>query len=187
MFMYYWDKTLAALGQEGKRRVEGSDGAAFTAVVDPTTGLPLGISNGGLPVSNVNEPARDLFLGWFFGSDNVFYTFPLAATKYSGLFQDFSLYNPGARQIVIINGNGATGCDFSGTVEFSRNGIGDATLDSYEVSSLAIAAGAKGAITVLPIPASAGYDNFIRLNLTATAGQTANQLKFRAYLTGRGG
>lgn len=148
------------------------------AIENPTTGVKIGIRNGGVKVSNEYEPARDLFLNWLFGSDGALQTLTVN-TANNSLIQEVSLINPDARSIVIINGNASP--DYAYDLQFSRDGVNN----FYTVKT--VAAGAKAQIVQEPFPASLGYDLFCRLVITPTVGQAGTQLQFKSYLVGRGG
>ncbi len=162
-------------------------GAGHAALANPTTGTVLGIVNGGVSVADVYNPARDLFTTWIFGSDAAYSAaLTVGSANVSIIWPDISLINPDARQLVIVNGNGVSGCDYSYTVYMSRNGLGVTTDDMY-ATSLTAGAGSKANILSIPIPASVGFDHYVGLSITPTAGQASAQLTFKAYLIGRGG
>lgn len=160
----------------------GTAGAAHVTLTDPATGLSLGILNGGVKVSDVYAPARDVFQSWFFGSDGALETLTVNVAN-NGLWLDMSLINPSMRQLVIVNGNATQ--DYAYTIQFSRNGLGSTTDDTFNAS--VVGAGAKTQIVAVPLTAALGYEKYIRLVITPTVGQAGAQLTFKAYLTGRGG
>lgn len=130
--------------------------------------------------TDVIPPQRDVFLDWFHGTDAALATLTVN-TANPGLWLDMREINPNARSIVIINGNASP--DFAYTIYFSRDGL---AADAYAVST--VAAGAKSQITQIVLDASTyGYDQYVKLEITPTVGQTGTQLTFQAYLTGRGG
>ncbi|GMQ79543.1 MAG: hypothetical protein BMS9Abin02_2141 [Anaerolineae bacterium] len=157
----------AAISTDGVRHVTSPDGTTL---------------NGGLKVANVYHPARDIFQSWFFGSDGALDTTFAANTLKSSIWLDQSLINVDARSIIIINGNASP--SFTYAVNFSRNGIGSTTDDQYEKKT---AATVTSQITVVPLVAADGYDQYVGLDITADAGQSGTQLQFKAYLIGRGG
>lgn len=162
----------------------GTNGAAHVLLADPVTGLALGIRNSGVKVSNEYEPARDLFSSFSLGSETVLQTLTVSAAN-NGLWLDMSLIRPDARSLVIVNGSSGGAVDYAYTVQFSRNGLGVTTDDTYGV--LTVAAGAKAQIVSVPLPASYGYDRYMRVVITPTTAQAGAQLTFKAYLIGRGG
>lgn len=162
-----------------------SNGSVWNQVKSGGTSLvtnPNGTMNGGWKVADMNNPARDRYQDFFFGADDALSAALTAAAANNGLWVDQSYVNVNQRSIVIINGDAAP--SFSYTVEFSRNGLGSSTDDTYTVVALTAA---TSRITRVNLPASLGYEGFVRLVITPDAGQTGAKLTFKAYLAGRGG
>lgn len=146
---------------------------------------PNGVVNGGWKVHEVDHPARDVFLDFFFGSDDTLSS-ALTANQWTspnvGLFVDMSQLAANQRSIVIINGNASP--SYSYRVYFSRNALGSATDDIYLVAS---GSAVTSQIKQVDLPAALGYDAYVRLDLNPDTGQSGTQLTFKAYLIGRGG
>lgn len=144
---------------------------------------PNGVVNGGWKVYEVSHPARDVFLDFFFGSDDTLSS-ALTANQWTspnvGLFVDMSVVDVNHRSVVIVNGNASP--SYSYRVYFSRNGGGSETDDIYLVAS----GTSTSQIKQINLPASLGYDAYVRLDLNPDIGQTGTQLTFKAYLIGRG-
>jgi len=139
-----------------------------------------GVKDVSVTNTTIIPPARDVFLDWFHGTDAGLATLTVN-TANPGVWLDMREINPNARSIVIINGNASP--DFAYVVSFSRNGL---AADDYAV--LTVAAGAKSQYTQIVLDAATyGYDQYVKLEITPTTGQTGTQLTFQAYLTGRGG
>lgn len=156
--------------------------AAHVALTDTTTGLPLGMLNSGVKVANVYDPARDIYLDFYFGADDALSAALTAAAANNGLWLDQSYINPKTRSIVIVNGNAAP--SFSYLVQFSRNGLSSTTDDTYTAVA---SAASTTQITQVLVPDTKGFDLYSRLVITPDAGQVGTQLTFKAYLIGRGG
>lgn len=158
-----------------------TNGAAHSAIVDPTTGLVITTLNGGMRVSDVYAPARDIYLDWFFGTDTTNDTLT-ANVEAAGNWLESSLHNPDARSIVIVNGNASPTYNYR--VDQSRNGL-STTDDTYAI--IASTGPITAQITRVVLDPAKGYDAFTRLYITPAVGQTGTQLNFKAYLIGRGG
>jgi len=127
-------------------------------------------------------PSRDVFLDFFYGTDAAAGTLTVSDPNQVTPLEMREMH-PDSRTIVIINED-ATSRDYAYTVYFSRSG----TVADYYATAATAAAGAKAKEVVIPLPFSTyGYDQYVHLEITPTAGQSGDQLDFTAYLTGRGG
>ena len=123
--------------------------------------------------------SRDVFLDWFHGTSTTFTTLTAGIVNV-GLVLEQREINPSARSIVIRAATG-TALDYDYEVKFSPTGL---AADEYVITS---GTSITTEFTQVNLPATFGYDQFVRLEITPDAAQTGAQLSFRAYLTGRGG
>ena len=124
-------------------------------------------------------PARDVFVDWLYGQDGTYSATLTKGSANNGLPGDISEINPDARSIVIIAEDDTT-LDYDYLIQFSRNGVDD----WYTVAS-------ANTVSVSPnqidLPASLGYDQYVKAVITPDAGQSDTNAQMKVYLTGRGG
>lgn len=178
-------KPLATAAPPGSRFYELGTYDSYIAVdgawsvAPPKVALTGGLVNGGFKVADVYQPARDIFLDWFFGADDTLETITVD-TENEGNWIEISQWDPYLRQIVIVNGNAAP--SFSYTVYLSRNGL---DVDKY-VAKASAASTAQFTAIDMSAP-TLGHDLYVRLDINPDVGQTGDKLTFQAYAVGRGG
>lgn len=127
-------------------------------------------------------PSRKLYQHFFFGTDANF-SDPLTAGSYNnGLWGEIREINSDHRSVV-IQCEGTSSIDFDVKVFFSRAA---SSSHEYEITSLASTANTTQWLQV-NIPASVGYDYYMKVQIRPETGQTGNNLNFKCYLAGRGG
>lgn len=171
--------TSSKTGKNPLIEINAPGGYLGVKLVDPSGGLIASVS-GGAGVGVVNDPSRDVYINWLYGTEDTYGPVLTANVAKVFPFAEMSLLNPNARSITIITGASAT---YNYLIECSRNSAPVAA-DTYTISS---GTTTTLAIANIVIPATMGYDRYIRLTITPAVGQAGAQLNFKAYLAGRGG
>jgi len=130
--------------------------------------------------TSIIPPAMSIYLDWFHGTDATPVVLP-AGSASPGVWLDMREINTAHRSIVLLNGNASP--DYAYNIYFSRNGTSAA---QYLVKAVGAGAQLQQIQEVLDA-ATYGYDQYVKVEIIPTVGQTGTQLDFQVYLAGRGG